>query len=218
MKFKDLPKKIAIFPLSSAIFFPGTILPLNIFEERYLQMISDSIKNDRIFGMAQPKRRNNLSKNQLAEPEVYDVGCLGKIINFNETQDNRFVISLLGLCRFNIVQEVKSEKLYRNFSVDYKNYEDDLNASNLSNKELKLNEFMTKVKLFFKQKNFTLDWNVLKNLNQKQFIDTICMISPLSIEEKQKLLETKEINEKLYALNEILDFNLQSQSEFKTIQ
>jgi uncharacterized protein len=218
MKFENLPKKIPIFPLSSAIFFPGTILPLNIFEERYLQMINDSIKNDRVFGMIQPMRKSNLSNNQIVETETYKVGCLGKIINFNETQDNRFVISLLGLCRFNIVQEIKSEKLYRNFSVDYKNFKGDLDSSELLKTELKLNEFMMKVKLFFKQKNFALDWGILKNLNQRQLIDTICMIAPLSIEEKQKLLETKEIKEKLYTLSEILDFNLQSQSEIKTIQ
>jgi len=218
MKFENLPKKIPIFPLSSAIFFPGTILPLNIFEERYLQMINDSIKNDRVFGMIQPMRKSNLPDNQIVEAETYKVGCLGKIINFNETQDNRFIISLLGLCRFNIVQEIKSEKLYRNFSVDYKNFKGDLDSSELLKTELKLNEFMIKVKLFFKQKNFALDWGILKNLNQRQLIDTICMIAPLSIEEKQKLLETKEIKEKLYTLSEILDFNLQSQSEIKTIQ
>ena len=103
MKKADLPNIISIYPLSNAIFFPRTILPLNIFEDRYLQLVDDCIKGNRMFGMVQPRNRTDLS------PEVYNVGCLGKIISFNETSDKRFIISLAGLTRFKIKKELKKE-------------------------------------------------------------------------------------------------------------
>ena len=117
---KELPKKISVFPLTNAIFFPKTILPLNIFEERYLQMVNDSMSNNKLFGMVQPKTKKN--KNT----ELYSVGCLGKIISFNKTNDNRFIIALSGITRFKILQEVKNDKLYREFLVDYSIYSKDL--------------------------------------------------------------------------------------------
>ena len=112
IKKNNFPIKIPIFPLSNAIFFPKTILPLNIFEDRYIQLVNDSMKESRMFGMVQPK--NKLSK----LPEVYDVGCLGKIISFNETNDKRFIINLSGIIRFKIKEELNSNKLYRIFKVD----------------------------------------------------------------------------------------------------
>ena len=122
MKKKEFPNKIAIFPLSNAIFFPRTILPLNIFEDRYLQLVEDCMKGGRLFGMVQPRNSEGSS------PEVYSVGCLGKIISFNETADKRFIISLLGLTRFKIKKELQKEKLYRSFEVDYSEFLDDLEA------------------------------------------------------------------------------------------
>jgi len=218
MKFKDLPKKIAVFPLSSAIFFPGTILPLNIFEKRYLNLVNDSIKNRRMFGMVQPKRNRSAGLKKKSEPELYSIGCLGKIVNFSETGDNRLIITLLGLCRFKIVNAVKNDKLYKEFIVDYSGFENDLDTSNMSKTKIDTDSLITKVKLYFKKKNYLLDWDILKKMNQTQLIDTICMISPLSVEEKQKLLESKKIDDKLLVLNEILNFNLKSKSDTQTIQ
>ena len=124
MKINNFPSKIAIFPLSSAIFFPRTILPLNIFENRYIQLVNDCMKENRMFGMVQPKSKAGFS------PEVYDIGCLGKIISFNETSDKRFIISLSGIIRFRINKELKKEKLYRTFEVDYSEFLDDLDKKN----------------------------------------------------------------------------------------
>ena len=124
MKKERLPEKIGIFPLSNAVFFPRTILPLNIFEKRYMQLITDCMKEQRLFGMVQP--RNKLGK----IPEVYEVGCLGKIVNFKETSDKRFIISLSGIIRFRIKKELKSEKLYRTFNVDYSDFFHDLEVIN----------------------------------------------------------------------------------------
>ena len=218
MKFENLPKKIPIFPLSSAIFFPKTILPLNIFEERYIQLVNDAMKNDRIFGMAQPKRDKKINSENQNIPELYNVGCLGKIINFSETADNRFLITLFGVCRFRIIQEDQTKKLYREFGVDYSIFKDDLKNYSTTKSKIDINKLMNKVKLYFKKKNYLLDWDVLNKMDHEQLIDTICMISPLSVEEKQKLLETKKVDDKLFALDEILNFNLQSQEEINTIQ
>ena len=120
MKKEDLPNEILVFPLSNAIFFPRTILPLNIFEDRYLQLVNDCMKGNRMFGMVQPRNSKGMT------PEVYSVGCLGKIISFNETTDNRFIITLLGLTRFRIKKEIQKKKLYRSFEVDYSEFLDDL--------------------------------------------------------------------------------------------
>ena len=120
MKKNNFPNRIAVFPLSNAIFFPRTVLPLNIFEDRYIQLVNDCMKENRMFGMVQPKNKNNVT------PEVYNIGCLGKIVSFNETEDKRFIISLSGIIRFRIKKELKSERLYRNFEVDYSEFLTDL--------------------------------------------------------------------------------------------
>ena len=120
IKKNNFPNTIPIFPLSNAIFFPKTILPLNIFEDRYIQLVNDCMKENRMFGMVQPKNK----KGKL--PDVYNIGCLGKIVSFNETSDKRFIISLSGIIRFKIKKEIEKEKLYRNFEVDYSDFLSDL--------------------------------------------------------------------------------------------
>ena len=216
MKVNNLPKKIAVFPLSNAIFFPRTLLPLNIFENRYLQMVNDCIKGERIFGMIQPKKNKKLNLKKI-NAETYEIGCLGKIVNFSETEDNRFIITLLGLTRFKIINEINNDKLYREFIVDYTKFNNDLDK----NKLLKLNtkNLFNKIKIFFKKKGYSLNWNELENLDNEQMINTICMVAPLSAEEKQKLLESESVENQINVLEEIINFNLKSQlqSEIKTI-
>ena len=134
------------------------------------------------------------------------------------SNNGRYIIILNGLCRFKIVNAVKNDKLYKEFIVDYSGFENDLDTSNMSKTKIDTDSLITKVKLYFKKKNYLLDWDILKKMNQTQLIDTICMISPLSVEEKQKLLESKKIDDKLLVLNEILNFNLKSKSDTQTIQ
>ena len=209
---KELPKKIPVFPLSNAIFFPKTILPLNIFEKRYIQMVSESMKGNKLFGMIQPKVKKD--KN----PELYKVGCLGKIISFNETQDNRFIIALSGITRFKILDEVKNDKLYREFLVDYSKYSKDLKKNEIFEKNNQKNNLLKKVELLFNKMNCYVELKEFKKLSFDQLISTICMISPFSIEEKQKLIETIETEEKFKALDDIINFNLLDTQENKTIQ
>ena len=212
MKKEDLPNKIPLFPLSNAIFFPRTILPLNIFEDRYLQLVNDCMKENRMFGMVQPKSKAGFS------PEVYDIGCLGKIISFNETNDKRFIISLSGLIRFRIKNELKKEKLYRNFEVDYSEFITDLEEKRDEMIDYNKQELINKIKIFFKKINYPIDYNELAKLNLDQMVSTVSMISPFSVEEKQKLIETINIKDKIKTLNEIISFNLLDFQGNKTVQ
>ena len=212
IKKNNIPNKIAVFPLSNAVFFPGTILPLNIFEDRYIQLVNDCMKENRMFGMIQPK--NKMSK----IPEVYNVGCLGKIISFNETADKRFIISLSGIIRFRIKNELKMEKLYRNFEVDYSEFLSDLEENRDKKVNFDKESLMNKIKIFFQKINYPIDFNELIKLNLDQLLSTVTMISPFSVEEKQKLIETVKIEDKIKTLDEIISFSLLDFQENKTVQ
>ena len=212
MKKEDLPNKISVFPLSNAIFFPRTILPLNIFEDRYLQLVEDCMKGKRLFGMVQPRNNEGTS------PEVYSVGCLGKIISFNETSDKRFIITLLGLTRFKIKKELQKEKLYRSFEVDYSEFLDDLEAKKNETFSSEKKNLLNKIKIFFEKINYPVKYSELSKLDLDELISNVSMISPFSIEEKQKLIETKKIDNKIRVLNEIINFNLLDYQQSKTIQ
>ena len=212
MNSKNLPLKIPIFPLSYAIVFPQTILPLNIFEERYIQLINDCMKGQRVFVMVQPRIRTGL------KPEVYSVGCLGKITSFNETKDKRFLITLSGVIRFRIKEESKTMKMYREFKVDYSDFIDDLNVLDMDRKQFDVKNLLNKVKLFLEKKNYSIEIAELQKLNLDQLISTISMISPFSIGEKQKLIETIGTKYRFKTLEEIINFNLVDIYKYQTIQ
>ena len=212
MKKEELPNKISVFPLSNAIFFPRSILPLNIFEDRYLQLVSDCMKGNRMFGMVQPRNSASMS------PEVYSVGCLGKIISFNETTDKRFIITLLGLTRFKIKKELQKEKLYRSFEVEYSEFLDDLQIKKYETFSSEKKNLLNKIQVFFEKINYPVKYSELTKLDLDELISNVSMISPFSIEEKQKLIETKNIDNKIKVLNEVINFNLLSFGENKTIQ
>ena len=212
MIFDDLPKKIAVFPLSNGIFFPKTILPLNIFEQRYLQLVTDCMKNNKLFGMIQPK----FSK--LSKTEVYKVGCLGRITNLIQTKDNRFIISLSGIIRYRIKEELKTDKLYREFKVDYSDFVNDLSAEEINGEKYDRVRLLKKIEFFLKKENYLVEFNEIKKLKFDQLISTICMLLPFSAEEKQKLIETIKIEDKFSALETIVNFNLADNLKNKTIQ
>ncbi len=208
----NLPKKIAIFPLSNAIFFPKTQLPLNIFEDRYIQLVSDQIKNDRLFGMIQPINKKE------KKPKVYGVGCLGKITSFHEMPDKRFLINLSGITRFKILEELKTNKLYREFSVDYSGFSADLKPKVINKNIINNNKIILKIKNFLKKKNYFIDYNSLNKLEFDEMLNTICMISPFSPEEKQKLVEAINLEDRIKTLEEIINFNLADNYQNNTVQ
>ena len=191
---KNFPDVIPIFPLSGVIYFPKTNLPLNIFEQRYVDLVNDTYNKDKLMGMVQSQRNSN---------EVYKVGCLGKISDFQTSNDGRILINLTGVTRFEIIKEINNNKLYREFKVNYKNYELDLietvgdqNADTL----------MSKAKNFFKRNGLLLNWKEFEKLDGVQKINTLSMISPITNEEKQKLLESLTIKDKIVTLEKIIDF------------
>ena len=212
MKKNNFPNKIPIFPLSNAIFFPRTVLPLNIFEDRYIQLVKDCMKENRMFGMVQPRNKNDTS------PEVYNVGCLGKITSFNETTDKRLIITLLGLTRFKIKKELEKEKLYRSFEVDYSEFLTDMEPIKYESFSLEKKNLLNKIKVFFEKNNYPVNHNELSKLDLDELVSNVSMISPFSIEEKQKLIETKKIDNKVKVLSQIINFNLLDYEENKTIQ
>ena len=212
MSINNFPKVIPVFPLTNVIFFPRTILPLNIFEKRYIQLINDCMKSQKLFGMVQPKSNINL------KPEVYKVGCLGKIIKLNETEDKRFIIDLSGLIRFRIIEELATEKLYREFKVDYSDFTEDLNKNETCIEKVRESNLLKKIKLFFKKKNYLIESKKLEKLDFNELVNTMFMIFPFSIEEKQKLIETIKMEDKIKVFEEIIDFGLFDNLENKTIQ
>jgi len=212
MSINNFPKVIPVFPLTNVIFFPRTILPLNIFEKRYIQLINDCMKSQRLFGMVQPKSNINL------KPAVYKVGCLGKIIKLNETEDKRFIIDLSGLIRFRIIEELATEKLYREFKVDYSDFTEDLNKNETCIEKVRESNLLKKIKLFFKKKNYLIESKKLEKLDFDELVNTMFMIFPFSIEEKQKLIETIKMEDKIKVFEEIIDFSLFDNLENKTIQ
>ena len=193
---KNFPDEIPIFPLSGVIYFPKTNLPLNIFEDRYLDLVNDAIKKDKLMGMIQSKKLNK---------EVYKVGCLGKISDFQKSNDGRMLINLTGLTRFEILEEIENSKLYRVFKVDYKKFSLDLNNEN---EATDIENLLKKCKIFFKKNGLLLNWKEFDKLDLLQKINTLAMIAPITNGEKQKLLESVSLNDKVIVLENIISFYL----------
>tara|TARA_B100000686_G_C16632885_1_gene885700 strand:- start:213 stop:842 length:630 start_codon:yes stop_codon:yes gene_type:complete len=206
----NLPKKISIFPLRGAIFFPETNLPLNIFENRYLNMIEDSLKENGFIGMIQSKKVNE---------DVFKVGCLGKIEKHEKTTDGRILINLKGLIRFRIEKEISNNKLYREFFVNYDEFKDDVNLKKYKVKNDLLEKLISNSKKYFYQQGMLVDWKEISKLKAFQQIYTLAMISPFSVSEKQKLLEVTDLNDVADTLNKITNFGCyEGQSDRNTIQ
>jgi len=192
---KKFPNVIPVFPLSGVIYFPKTNLPLNIFEQRYLDLVNDAYNKDGYMGMVQSKKQGET---------VYDIGCLGKISAFQKNKDGRILINLTGVSRFRILKEISNKKLYREFHVDYKNFDDDANVK----KDIDVSNLMVKTKAFFKKNGLLLNWKEFEKLDSAQKINTLSMIAPVTNEEKQKLLEAITFENKINTLESIISFYL----------
>ncbi len=201
MKKEELPNIIPLFPLSNFIIFPKTTVPLNIFEPRYIEMIDESMKTNKLIGMIQPKKMQNL---QIKSPELHEIGCLGKITSFKETNDKRYIIELKGIVRFKILKELKTNKLFRESEVDYQSYLNDLNKEkedlNFSDLELIFKD----LKSLFEKRGFIINWKALETQSLDEAINALAMASPFSLEEKQILLETISLNVRKNKIAEIL--------------
>jgi uncharacterized protein len=197
---KDLPTELIIFPLANAVFFPNTILPLNIFEPRYKKMTEDSLSSSKMIGMIQTKQSNNQKKS-----EVFSVGCLGKIDSHTKTADGRYLINLKGLIRFRILDEVETDLPYRKFRVTYDEFLDDLEKIKFSDR-IDVLQLIDKARKLFKIHHLSTDWKIVEEVEADQLINSLSMICPFSVSEKQGLLEAKTILERNLLINQIINF------------
>ena len=193
---KKFPDTIPVFPLNGVIYFPKTNLPLNIFEQRYLNLVNDAFKKDKFMGMVQSKKEDN---------SVYDIGCLGKISDYQESNDGRILINLTGVSRFKIIKEISNNKMYREFQVDYESFVEDTDVSHV---KVDIKNLMEKAKPFLKKNGLILNWREFDKLDQLQKINTLAMIAPITNEEKQKLLESISFENKIQTLESIIGFYL----------
>ena len=196
----NYPKIIPVFPLSNFIIFPKTTVPLNIFEPRYIDMINDSMKSNKVIGMIQPK--NSINENNL--PKLHEVGCLGKITSFRETNDGRFLIEVKGIVRFQSINEIKTDKKYRILEVDYNKFLTDLEDKKEEIKFSDLELIFKDLKSLFEKKGFIINWKALEQQSLDETINALAMASPFSIEEKQILLEAENINIRKKKISQIL--------------
>ena len=201
MHINNLPKKIPVFPLSNFIIFPKTTIPLNIFETRYIEMINDSMSSNKLIGMIQPLSQNSVNQEDI---NLHQVGCLGKIVSFKETEDNRYLIELKGLIRFQIMNEIKSKKKYREYEVNFKRFNHDLDDKKEKLKFSDLELIFKDLKTLFEKRGFIINWKELEKQSLDEIINALAMASPFSLEEKQVLLEAENLNIRKNKIAEIL--------------
>lgn len=191
----ELPKSIPLFPLDNVLLLPFGKLPLNIFEERYINMVLDSLKTNRMIGIIQPKNNNN---------ELFMMGCVGRITSYIETPDYRLVLNLEGVCRFVLNDRNLSPKGYYQGSVNCENYLDDLKDMEPN---LDRNSLIQKYSNFFKIKKLDIDREVLAETSNLQLLSTLAMLAPFNKIDKQAILESANVMERINTLNSILDLN-----------
>ena len=200
MKINELPKKISVFPLNNFIIFPKTTVPLNIFEPRYIDMINDSMKSNKLIGLIQPKKNID----DLSAPILHNIGCLGKITSFKETEDGRYLIELKGLIRFEIMKEVETTKKYREYEINYSRFNHDLDDKKEQLKFSELELIFKDLKTLFEKRGFIVNWKKLEKQSLDEIINALAMASPFSLEEKQVLLEAENLNLRKNKIAEIL--------------
>ena len=197
---KNLPSKLPIFPLSNFIIFPKTTVPLNIFEPRYIDMIDDSMKSDKLIGIIKPKNSNI----KYDVPKLYQVGCVGKITSFRETEDGRYLIELKGVTRFKSIKELETLTKYRILQVNYDDYIEDLENKKEDLKFSDLELIFKDLKSLFERKGFIINWKALEKQSLDETINALAMASPFSLEEKQILLEAENLSVRKNKIAEIL--------------
>ena len=195
--------KIPIFPLNGAVLFPGTSLPLNIFEKRYIEMVDYALSKERYIGMIQSNEKNNL----------YNIGCVGKIHSFSETTDGRYLISLQGINCFKVKKELEKKHKFRLIEAELLGFNKDKNGISEEQK----NSLLERYSQYIKVKKINLNLEEIGKIEFDQVIKFIAMISPFSDIEKQALLETKSLNDFYKKLQSILELEIVEDNNNKTI-
>jgi len=185
---ENFPKTIPIFPLSNCLMLPNGNLTLNIFEPRYINMTEDAISNNRLIGMIQPKKTNT------TKVELYNIGCLGKIIHFSELKDKNYLIELTGQSRYKIINNKLTDKGYLTANVDYTEYHLDLSTNYQEVSSALMKDFLSSLKSYFNSENIRADWKIIETARSSLLIRSLAQSCPFNNEEKQMLLESKDIN------------------------
>ena len=197
---EELPAIIPIFPLAGVLLLPGGRLPLNIFEPRYLEMTRDAMASHRIIGMIQPADPHSHD----FEPEIYETGCAGLITEFEETDDNRILITLTGVCRFEVATELpREELLYRRVTARYQSYANDLIQENAV--ALNRDRLISALKKFFETRGIKADWSAIDDLCNEDLMTSFAMACPFGPSEKQALLECRETSERSSMFQALLE-------------
>jgi Lon protease-like protein len=208
--FNDLPASIPVFPLSGVLMLPRGILPLNIFEPRYCNMASDAITNDRIIGVVQPVdpeevpitpqgRIKNLNGEKLP---LYSMGCAGKITSYQESQDGHFQLSLTGICRFKLGNEIQTTRGYRRFEADWSEFKSDYDVSEIA---LDCRNLLAAMQRYFEKNGMSVDWTAIDGAEDEWLINALAMSSPFTPAEKQALLEAENLNSRCDVLTAIAE-------------
>ncbi len=196
---EDLPATIPLFPLSGAVVFARAQLPLHIFEPRYLAMVSDALAGTRTIGMVQPRDEAGGA----SEPRVYPVGCAGRLTRFQELDDGRNLITLSGLCRFEIVEELERTTPYRQFVVDYDRFAADLKPADLA--AVDREELVAAVNKYVAHQERKSDWESIEQADTETLVNALGMLCPFAPSEKQALVEAADFAARSEILRALLD-------------
>ena len=214
---EDLPSVIPVFPLAGALLLPRGQLPLNIFEPRYLQMVDDAIRGERIIGMIQPAPESEETIRPSDNPPLLEVGCAGRITSYAETPDGRLVITLTGIARFRIVNELEAMTPYRQCEVAWDDYLDDLKPGE-GEKEVSRDRLIEVLQQYLEAYELQADWRAIKASSNENLVNSLCTISPYGPKEKQALLEAKTLEDRNQMLIALTEIALQDTESGNTVQ
>lgn len=201
-RYEDLPEALPLFPLSGVLLLPHGRLPLNIFEPRYVAMVEEALAHGRLIGMVQPTGQVAAD----GTPQIFNMGCAGRIHSFNETEDGRFLISLYGVCRFRIHEEIGMKNGFRRARVAWDAFKDDLAAARpaLVDRE----KLVTHMRAYFRLQGVCGDWDMIDRTDDNRLITSLAMICPFQPGEKQALLEAQTLEECCNLLITMMDMAL----------
>jgi Lon protease-like protein len=202
-RLEDLPERFAVFPLTGAMLLPGGKLPLNIFEPRYLAMVEDALGAGRMFAMIQPDP--NLPRMPKG-PGLYRVGCLGRLTSFSETEDGRYLITLTGLIRFDVIEEVEMNRGYRQVRADFSRFAADLDES-AADTGLDREALLAALRDYFEHRGFEANWDVVQEMDDRHLVTSLAMVCPFDPLEKQALLEAPALHDRAQTLRTLLSID-----------
>ena len=204
--FADLPGLLPVFPLTGVLLLPRAALPLNVFEPRYLEMIDDALKSNRLVGIIQPVE----SEDTVLRPKLSQVGCAGKIISWRETEDNRYLITMAGLCRFKVKEEISALSAYRQVACDFAPFAGDL-AQGGEQDDFPRERLLSALKDYLFRRDMKADWKSVMTAPAESLVNALAMMCPFEPAEKQALLEAPSWQERVSTLVALLEISTAGQ-------